>query len=50
LGYDITFHPIGREEQRFVFEVLDDPGLLKERLELVIPRQEERAPLSQLFA
>jgi hypothetical protein len=36
MGYDITFHPITREElKEFVFDVIMDPGLANKRAALI---------------
>jgi hypothetical protein len=51
MGWDITFHPISeRELQRFVFDVLDTPSLLDERVAELCPNEYVRQDLRELYA
>jgi len=44
MGFDITFHPIGLEDaQYFVFDVLDEPRLVHERLAALTRVPEKRS-------
>jgi hypothetical protein len=50
LSFDVTFHPIAADElQRFVFEVLLDPGIAESRAAEVTEDPEKRRALVELY-
>lgn len=50
MSHDITFHPIAADElQRFVFEVLLDPGIAESRAAEVTEDPEKRRALIELY-
>jgi hypothetical protein len=50
VGYDVTFHPISLDElQKFVFDILDTPALMAERLKEVSPLPQDRDLLGEMF-
>jgi len=50
MGWDFTLHPVSEQElQRFLFDVVDDPARLDERLAELCPDERARPAMRALF-
>lgn len=50
VGFDVTFHPIGKDElKEFVFDIIENPQLAKERAAKVTRNREKQEDLLSLY-